>query len=293
MWLRLGAWLCVTAVAIAGAASASARGHHAAATTSALRAAGAAACTQAAGSQAATAAGFDVDPGLHRTLINSVVCGPFFGAGSQGMAATVAVPTGCGFSIGWGVFRLDNGAWHMVMHQDNGVLKLESLPLPDGGADIRTTQGYPRLGDPGCSPSRMRTQVWRWNGTSFAASAFSVTQLIAGFWSPVKPKRNLWCNMGDTSQDHLVSCQFGWPGQRGAHRADLKTTGKVTICNEAKHRRCVGCVCDEGRGPTLAFGRHMDVGPFRCESLTSGFRCTVISTGQGFLITRTRVLRVG
>jgi hypothetical protein len=120
----------------------------------------AATCSTASASAAATAAGFDVDPFTKRTPINSVVCGPFFGGSIQGMAATVAVPTGCGFSIGWGVFRLDNGAWHLVMHQDNGVLKLEAMPLPDGGADIQATQGYPRSFDEPCSPSRMRTQVW-------------------------------------------------------------------------------------------------------------------------------------
>jgi len=248
-------------------------------------------CSIAAASAAATAAGFDVDPGLGRTPINSVICGAFFGAGSQGMAATVAVPTGCGFSIGWGVFRLVNGAWQLVMHQDNGVLKLQSVPLSDGGADIRTTQGYPRSTDEHCSPSRMRTRVWHWNGTSFAATPWSVTLLTAGFWSPVKPKRNLWCDMADTNRDHGVSCQFGWPGQRGARRVHMNANGRLTICNEGK-RRCVGCVCDEGRGSVLAFGRHIDVGLFRCESFRTGVRCTIIRTGQGFLITPRRVLRI-
>jgi hypothetical protein len=252
----------------------------------------AATCSKEAASAAATAAGFDVDPVSKRTPINSVICGQFFGSGSQGMAATVAVPTGCGVSIGWGVFRLAGGTWQLVMHQDNGVLKLEPVPLSDGSADIRTTQGYPRRGDPPCSPSRMRTQVWHWDGTSFAAAPWTVTLLQAGFWSPVKPKRNLWCELGDLSRFHSVRCQSGLPGQTGAQAVTMNATGGLKICREGAHRRCVGCVCDEGRGPVLAFGRHVDVGPFRCESLRTGFRCTIIRTRQGFLITPVRVLRV-
>jgi hypothetical protein len=209
------------------------------------------------------------------------------------MAATVAVPTGCGFSIGWGVFRLDNGAWHLVMHQDNGVLKLEAMPLPDGGADIQATQGYPRSFDEPCSPSRMRTQVWHWNGAGFVAAPWKVTSLLASFWSPLKPKRNLHCQMADYGNFHNVICQTGGPGERGAHRVTMSANGRLNLCTEGKHRRCVGCICDEGRDPVLAFGRHADIGPFRCESLPTGVRCTVITSGKGFLITRRTTVRVG
>src|SRR3954453_5889973 len=259
---------------------------HAAGTTTA------AACTTQDASTAATAADFMVDPGTGKTPVNTVICGPFLGAGSQAMAATVAVPTGCGFSIAWGVFRLEGGAWQLVMQQHNGVLKLESVPQADGGADVRTTQGYPRDGDVACSPSRLRTQVWHWNGATFAASPYSITSLLEGFWSPVKPARRLWCEMADTNQFQSVTCQFGYPGQRHAYRAVLKTTGTVTLCREGKHRRCVFCICDEGRSPTLAFGQHMDIARFRCASLPSGLRCTVIGSGKGFLVTPRRVSRI-
>jgi hypothetical protein len=259
-------------------------------TASGSRAAGT--CSTGAASAAATAAGFEVDPISKRTPINSVVCGPFFGSGSEGMAATVAVPAGCGFSTGWGVFRFDNGAWRLVMQQLNGV-ELESVPLPDGGADIRTTQGYPRSTDQPCSPTRIRTQVWHWNGASFVAAPRKVTLLQTLFWSPVKPKRNLSCEMGDSGNFHGVICQAGGPGERGAHRVTMDANGGLKFCTEGKHRRCVGCVCDEGHGPVLAFGRHVDVGPFRCESLRTGIRCTVVKIGKGFLITRRTMVRVG
>jgi hypothetical protein len=46
-------------------------------------------------------------------------------------------------------------------------------------------------------------------------------------------------------------------------------------------------------GPSLAYGRHVRVGRFRCQSLRSGMKCTAISTGKGFLINSTSVNRVG
>ena len=105
---------------------------HAAGTTTA------AACTTQDASAAATAADFMVDPGTGKTPVNTVICGPFLGAGSQAMAATVAVPTGCGFSIAWGVFRLVGGTWQLVMQQHNGVLKLESVPPIERGSGAST-----------------------------------------------------------------------------------------------------------------------------------------------------------
>ena len=254
-------------------------------------------CSTQAASAAATAAGFDVDPGLKRTPINSVICGPFFGAGSEGMAATVAVPTGCGFSIGWAVFRLTGGAWQLVMKQNNGVLKLESVPLADGGADIRTTQGYPQRGEmPSCAfgPSRMRTQVWHWNQSSFVAGAFAVTLLRAWFVSP----RGLstTCSMGDQAviggRGAQVLCESGTFRPRLFQKVTLRGSGAISICRTHRATACkLACGCTEGL-PTLNYGQHIDVGRFRCEALRTGIRCTIISTGRGFLLTPARVLRV-
>ena len=46
-------------------------------------------------------------------------------------------------------------------------------------------------------------------------------------------------------------------------------------------------------GPSLAFGRQITIGRFRCLSQRAGMRCTVIRTGKGFLINRGGVSRVG
>jgi hypothetical protein len=56
-----------------------------------------------------------------------------------------------------------------------------------------------------------------------------------------------------------------------------------------------GLIC-QGNEPenafTLAYGRSIRVGPFRCTSRTDGMRCVVIRTGRGFLINRAGVTRL-
>jgi hypothetical protein len=44
--------------------------------------------------------------------------------------------------------------------------------------------------------------------------------------------------------------------------------------------------------PTLAYGKQISYGRFRCLSLGSGVWCIVIQTGKGFLINRDGVTRV-
>jgi hypothetical protein len=283
--------LWLAAVGIAGAAlmlSASASGRSAATS-----------CTRDAASQVATAAGFDVDPGLGRTPINSVICGPFFGGGSQGMAATVAVPTGCGFSIGWGVFGLSGGAWKLVMKQDNGVLKLQPVALADGGADIRTTQGYPRRGDPRCSPSRMRSQVWHWNGSSFVASPWAVTEAKTVYFAHFRsPNGNIGCQFGG-GQVPGIECVSVKPPRF----VQLSPSGRRIIC------RTYGDPClfsvkifsDGSRikaAPVLHYGQQalgsgLGSGVV-CDSETRGITCKLRRSGKGFIVTATgNIKRVG
>ncbi len=79
-----------------------------------------------------------------------------------------------------------------------------------------------------------------------------------------------------------------------AQVAELRADGSVTIC---KTRNMRANNCDLGnageRAATLAFGRRVTVGPFRCAMLRSGFRCVVIASGKGFLLTRTSLTGVG
>jgi hypothetical protein len=127
-------------------------------------------CSRATASRVATRLHVGVDPILHRAPIFQVLCGPFFGPRSRGMVASFAVPTGCGGSTGWAVFRSAFGKWRLVMQQRNGAF------LSKAGSDIRERRGAPRQGDPPCAPSAWKTRIWHWNGHRFTASAWKVTQ---------------------------------------------------------------------------------------------------------------------
>jgi hypothetical protein len=255
-------------------------------------------CSIAAASEAATAAQFDVDPGLGRTPINQVICGPFLGPGSQAMAAMVAVPTGCGFSIGWAVFRFAGTVWQMVMKQDNGALRLQAV-----GSDIRETQGYPRPGDAYCHPSRMRTRIWHWNGTRFVASSWKVTPAAApaenafkdGFFKT--PSGNIVCYHSPGPKDlpraflgcgiksglkpapPRRTCQEG--GYAG-DRVELLATGRVHVPS---------CAGDPGAlvglpvARVLGYGKSWSGGGLRCVSGFKGLTCRNKS-GHGFFLSR-------
>jgi len=94
-----------------------------------------------------------------------LLCGPFAGSGSQAMVVSLRTP-GCGASIGWRVFRSQNGRWRQVFSTNRGAL------LTRAGSRIRAYQGHPRPNDPHCLPSRWRSRLWRWNGS----------RLVAGPW---------------------------------------------------------------------------------------------------------------
>src|SRR5207247_10767522 len=79
-------------------------------------------CSRATASPVATRLHVGVDPILHRAPIFQLLCGPFFGPRSRGMVASFAVPTGCGGSTGWAVFRY-TGKWRAGMHQRSGALR--------------------------------------------------------------------------------------------------------------------------------------------------------------------------
>ena len=237
-------------------------------------------CSKAAAVQVATRLRVGVDPFLGRTPIFQVLCGPFLGPGSQAMVASVAVPTGCGGSVGWAVFRFAGGTWQLVMERRNGAF------LSAAGSDIRERVGAPRAGDPRCSPSVWKTRIWHWNGKRFTVSAWKVT----GSRPPPKPKapaaafispsRNLSCEMTSNS----VYCQ----SIELPHSVKMKLDGSLTRC---RGTRCLGNPAENT--PVLAYGKRITVGRFSCMSAQSGVTCTVMPYGKGFLIDRNGVKRVG
>jgi hypothetical protein len=71
----------------------------------------------------------------------------------------------------------------------------------------------------------------------------------------------------------LVECQTGSP----ARSVTMKADGTYTTCTG------VQCLGNAGEGtPTLAYGTATGVGPFRCESASTGVTCT--ANGKGFHI---------
>jgi hypothetical protein len=93
-----------------------------------------------------------------------------------------------------------------------------------------------------------------------------------------------------------IGCELDW--QRGTtipNRAYCQTyhpPRAVTMSPNGALRVCTGsCIGDPGEDAfTLGYGRRVKLGPFRCQSLTSGMRCTVAS-GRGFLLSRAGVRR--
>jgi hypothetical protein len=237
-------------------------------------------CSRATASRVATRLHVGVDPILHRAPIFQVLCGPFFGPRSRGMVASFAVPTGCGGSTGWAVFRY-TGKWRVVMQQRNGAF------LSKVGSDIQERRGDPRRGDPRCAPSAWKTRLWHWNGHSFTASAWKVTQAMQNFLSP---DRKVWCSI-DASVAHEMFCTTKADPQ---HSGTLKRNGDVSICDAAP-----GDICTQNwneRGLILRYGQVDELGGFRCLSASQGISCTVISgegKGRGFLINVSGVTKAG
>jgi uncharacterized protein DUF6636 len=103
-----------------------------------------------------------------------------------------------------------------------------------------------------------------------ALFALLVAVHVAWFHSP---SGNIQCEVGVTAY-----CQTFRPLQT----VTLRANGRSVVCT----RRA----CPVGNGPenatTLAYGRSIRVGPFRCTSLQSGMRCVVVRTGRGFTIAR-------
>jgi hypothetical protein len=121
-----------------------------------------------------------------------------------------------------------------------------------------------------------------------AAHGASVPRTSAAFYSP---SRNISCEMND-ARAHLgsvVYCQ-SWAHP---HSVKLGLDGRLKICREATSTTA-HCLGDPGEGtPVLAYGKHVTLGHFRCESQKAGVSCTVVKTGKGFRIDRDGVRAIG
>jgi hypothetical protein len=76
-------------------------------------------------------------------------------------------------------------------------------------------------------------------------------------------------------------CQTATPAQS----VNMNVTGTYTTCAGLQ------CLGNSGIGtPTLAYGQATGVGPFVCESATTGMTCT--ADGKGFLISSSGITPV-
>ena len=199
-----------------------------------------------------------------------VLCGSFTGPHSNAMVASVSTP-GCGFSIGWIVFRRDGDAWVKVFESQRGAF-LDKL-----GTRFRETWSLLRNGDPHCLPTGgTKSRIWHWNGTRLARGAFVRTGAM--FFSP---SRNVSCTIAIGS----VRCASKTP----PHAARLTTRGAVTTCTGA---HCLTVPTAFPNAAVLRYGHSVAAGPFRCTSRQNGVTCVVTRTGKGFRINKAGVTRV-
>lgn len=218
--------------------------------------------------------------------VYKVICGAFMGPGSQTMVALLASGGASAPFGGWAVFRSVGGKWQLVMERNGGGR------ITAAGSDIRETVSVMREGDSHCCPSGgTKARIWHWSGSRFVASPWK--QVTKGEPEPRafdSPSLNINCFMADSGGVSKVDCQSRIPPQR----VTLDARGRVTICRQRGSENICN-LGDRGEGPIhpLAYGRQITVGRFRCLSLESGVRCTVIQSGKGFLISRGGVSRVG
>jgi len=95
----------------------------------------------------------------------------------------------------------------------------------------------------------------------------------------------------------VVRCEAFAPRLDGT--ATLTARGAVAICAEPGPQFPLRCPVFQpsngahGPWPDYRPNRIVTVGGFRCEVLKAGVKCVVVRTGKGFLITATRIVRLG
>ena len=100
----------------------------------------------------------------------------------------------------------------------------------------------------------------------------------------LSPTGNLSCEMSDQPGRVSVYCQ----SLKRPHSVTMSGSGQLKIC---RGTRCLGNPAENT--PTLGYGKQRTVGRFQCRSQLSGVRCTVTSSGKGFLIDKAGARRIG
>jgi hypothetical protein len=115
-----------------------------------------------------------------------------------------------------------------------------------------------------------------------APSATLVPMQTAAGGEFLSPSGNISCEVNyHRAGLTQVYCQTGTPPRS----VTMSATGKFTTCTG---QQCLG---NPGDGtPTLAYGTATGVGPFRCESATTGVTCA--ADGKGFRISASGITAV-
>ena len=239
-----------------------------------------AACTKAAAQRIVAQLGLGEPFVAHP--VGRVLCGSFSGPGSQTMVVSLWGDGNSGL-VEWAVFRWAGGTWQFLMKQP------AAASITAAGADIRQTIAIYRPSDPRCCPTGgTRSRLWHWNGARFVAGAWQAKTAKAD--EPTRfqsPSGNIECWLYDGSNPSYrpgVGCMSKTPPKSVV----LAAGGGLTI-----RRMPHACGCDEPSSPTLAYGRQITVGRFRCVSESTGVTCRAIPSGKGFLVNRDGVSRVG
>jgi len=96
----------------------------------------------------------------------------------------------------------------------------------------------------------------------------------------LSPSGNISCEVNNNRAGLTsVYCQTGTPPQS----ATMDPTGTYTTCTGDQ---CLGN--PDSEAPTLAYGTATGVGPFRCESATTGVTCT--AGGRAFQISTAGIM---
>jgi hypothetical protein len=92
-----------------------------------------------------------------------------------------------------------------------------------------------------------------------------------------------------------ITCEvyYNYSGMTHAYCQTATPARSVTMDVTGNYKTCTGQQCLGNSGintPTLAYGQATGVGPFVCQSATSGITCT--AGGRGFLISRSGITPV-
>jgi hypothetical protein len=214
-----------------------------------------------------------------------VLCGAFAGPGSTAMAVSFSAPT-CWGPQGWAAYRLVGTTWEELYHVP---LQFLMGDLVAEGDQIRETQPVHQAGDGRCFPTGgTRARNWRWDGSA----------LVPGPWRQLTPPRRSAvvfatapargsCELVDDGTDagSGVYCWQGSTGRAGPH-AWLRPDGSF----DRRTRRPIPSGLG---GPTLAHGKQVTTGRFRCRSTRAGLRCVVRASSKGFVFGRRGAKRIG